>query len=92
MIKKGTICIWQHCTGGKTRLNGSECTAMSNLAYITAGHKSGEFKLTLGYITDSHMMVNGYDVTLAAFPWELREKNPPQDELNLITEKEIENV
>lgn len=93
MIKAGTLCTWQNCIGSKAYLNGSDCTALSNLHFhsVYVGH--GETGDKLCYLTDTHYITpeSRRKVQLAALPHELREKNPPQDETNLIEEKELEH-
>jgi hypothetical protein len=92
MIKKGTACIWQNCTDSKAYLNESECVALSDLHFQMVYIGNRQEAITLCYLTDTHYVTpNVKKVQIAARPWELREKNSPQDETNLIEEKELEH-
>lgn len=92
MIKKGTVCIWQNCAGSKAYLNESECTTLSDLHFLMVYIGRSQQAVKLCYLTDTYYVApNGEKIRLAAHPWELRAKNPPQDEENLIEEKELEH-
>lgn len=57
--------------------------------FISGNIGGGIKKLILGFKTDT-VHRNGHSL-LIAFPHELHEKHPPQDETNLIKEKELEH-
>lgn len=92
MIKAGTLCVWQNCEGKFSFLNGSDVTAESGLKYKRV-HKDtlGNMQNALGYETDCVIKVWGVKANVFALPHLLREKFPPQDEEDLIKEKELEH-
>lgn len=92
MIKAGTLCVWQECSGPIAHLNGSDVIAESGLKYKEVFWGSlGKKKVVFGYETDYIIPFHGREGHLFAMANQLREKFPPQDEEDLIKEKELEN-
>lgn len=97
MIKKGTVCIWQNVIVPEFEwLNGIECVAQSSLIFENTIAPGGRSKGSrLGYLTDTLVDSAAFGFSpaktdLFAMSYQLREKNPPQDELDEEFEKERE--
>lgn len=86
MIKAGTICVWQNVPEPFDYMNGVECTALSGLRRGPVNFCDG-VRDALFYETDQ--MMPGRPRPVVALPHELREKNPPPDEVDEVEKTEF---